>query len=220
MADPFTLLVTSASMFMQMRGASQQAAAIAAAGRNQQTIANYQADQQEEMGREQLQQSQYEATQKTNEAGQRQAAAQRDSIVQKRLGAIAKGDALAAGIGGGATGSDIYGIIGHIGAQSDFRSMTSIYQGEEEANALKDSAALSLYEGENANRAAKTGATLTRAGGQMSFDNSKMEASATRTKGYAEAVSTGSSLYQKYAPAPETINWNPEKFGPYQTVSI
>lgn len=209
MGDPITDGLAVLGTVLQIGGASQQAASVAAAGRNQQTIANYEAEEQQVQGQAQNQQMQYQATVQNQQAGQATAAGQAAIIAQKRLGLITQGNATAAGVAGGATGSDIYSIISNIGAQSDYKGMTAAYGDNSEAAQLKNSANLSIYEGQNDLQAANTGATLMRASGGVAASNANAQASAITANSYANAVTSASTLYQKYAPDPNTINYNP-----------
>lgn len=215
--------MTALSAVQSIQGGNAQAAAIKAAGRDQQTIANYQAGLAEREGVVRQNEAKYRADQGKVLAGQQRATAQRGAIEQKRRGDLASSKALAMGAASGGTVSDFYGTIAGIGAESEYAQMASLFEGEDSARGLESQAALDLYEGDEAIRTSKANAAGMRAGGEMAMSTAKTNASSAKRAGYQSAMSSvgsfmtsygGSSLMNKYAPATET--WaNGDKFRTY-----
>jgi hypothetical protein len=127
-------------------------------------------------GKQARQAAEYSAKVDEINAGQQQAAAQRQASEERRRAQFAQSRALAlaAASGAGAGDSTVADIISDLASEGAYRSMTALYEGEDRARALKQRAAGTRYSGE---------ATQ----------------SAYRTQGFASALKGGSSLFEKYA---------------------
>lgn len=215
------------SAISAIQGGNAQAAAIKAAGRDQQAIANYQANLATREGVVRQNEAKYRADQNKVLAGQNRASAQRAAIEQKRKGRAAQSKATAMAAAGGGTVADVYGTIAGIGAESEYAKMVSLFEGEDAARGLESQAALDIYSGEEAVRTAKANAAGLRMGGQMAMNTANTEASTAKRAGYQSAISSvasaGGSLMGKYSPSGSGgITWNAPrvavKFGPYSNV--
>lgn len=165
MADPFTwisIIGTGASFLGSMNQASAQASA----------------------GRAQQAESDYEAAQLTQNAGQARASAQRDQIEQERRGMLAKSRAtnLQAGQGGSTSDVSFIDTVSGIDAETEYNSLNAVYQGEDKAQGMEAAAAGKTYEGATAADAGRTAA------------------SSTRLSAFGSLFSSGKSLVDKYAP--------------------
>ncbi|MER2514533.1 MAG: hypothetical protein ABTQ25_19325 [Nitrosomonas ureae] len=160
------LMIASAGM--KFIGSQREAAGIKAAGKAQ------------------LAQAEYRAKQGRQIAGQERASSQRAAIEDRRKGRLAQSRATALAAAGGGTVGDVSGIIGDLGAESEYSALTSLFEGDDRAQQLESQANLDMYDGESAYRAAK------------------YSAKTTKMKGYGDLIIGGSSLYQKYAPSSET----------------
>lgn len=152
---------------------------------------NAQANSIKAAGRVQQQQAQYRAEQMKVNAGQQRASAQRGAIEERRRTRLAQSRALNLGAAGGSA-SDVSGTLAGLESFGEYNALSALYEGEDRARQLEGGADLTLYEGENALRA------------------SKYEASNARMSGYMTAATklAGSSLFDKYAPSGEYIDWN------------
>jgi len=129
--------------------------------------------------------NQFQAEQARVNAGQAVAASQRDAAEQARQGRLlqSRALALAAAGGGGASDPTIVNIMGSIAGEGAYRSMVSLYKGEEQARALRMEAAARDYD-----------AAAAREGGALREQAYK---SAARTG----ILRAGLSLFEKYGMA-------------------
>jgi len=124
----------------------------------------------------------YEAAQLEQNAGQAQAAAQREATIERRKTAllISRGLAVAAAGGGATTDPTVSRLLEDIAAEGDYRSGVAIYQGEEKARLQRLQAEGRRMEGANAEGMGES------------------RASAYRMAGFGAALQGASSLYTKY----------------------
>lgn len=110
-------------------------------------------------------------------AGQRDAAAQRTAAEERRKARFAQSRALAVAAASGAGAGDptVVDIISDLNAEGTYRGMLALYQGEDEARQLRQSAATKRYSGQIAERAGQTNAV-------------------------ASILKGGSALFAKYSP--------------------
>jgi hypothetical protein len=110
--------------------------------------------------------------QQEQQAGQDRAAAQRQAIEDRRQARLAQSrlQALAGGAGNDPT---VVKLSSDIVGEGELRALTSLYQGEERAKGREVSAQASRIQGDNAR-------------------------SAAYTSGIAQALQSGSSMYQQY----------------------
>ena len=110
--------------------------------------------------------------QQEQQAGQDRAAAQRQAIEDRRQARLAQSrlQALAGGAGNDPT---VVKLSSDIAGEGELRALTSLYQGEERAKGREVSAQASRIQGDNAR-------------------------SAAYTSGIAQALQSGSSMYQQY----------------------
>jgi len=142
----------------------------------------------------------YRAAQMRINAGQAQAASQREALSAdeqaKRIASRAL--AVAAASGGGASDPTVVHLIAGIAAEGSYRQALALYQGDERARAMNMQADATQYEGELAENA-----------GMRNAIGGLVGAGAAATRGIAR----GQSLYEKYggggptkkAPANPTI---------------
>jgi hypothetical protein len=125
----------------------------------------------------------YSAKLDEQNAGQRQAASQRAAAEERRRGILAQSRALAVAAASGASASDptVVDIVSDLNAEGTYRGMLALYQGEDEARQLRQSAATKRYGGEVAREAGNTNAV-------------------------ASILKGGSSLFMKYAPGGKTAS--------------
>lgn len=99
--------------------------------------------------------SQFEAEQMEQQAGQTIAASQRTALDQRRQANLlaSRALALAAASGGGASDPTVVRIIAGIKGEGAYRSAVSLYRGEEEARKLNLGAQGKRYEGATAEEA-------------------------------------------------------------------
>lgn len=189
MADPVTLAIISGGM--KIAGANREAAGIKAAGKAQ------------------LQMAEYKAKQGRQIAGQERASSQRAAMDERRRGRLAQSRATALAAAGGGTVGDVSGILGELGAESEYSALTSLFEGNDRAQQLESQANLDIYDGESAYRTAK------------------YQAKTAKMKGYTDAIMgfagspAGNSLYAKYAPKSETwangdVFRSGESYGPFR----
>lgn len=81
----------------------------------------------------------YQAAQLEQNAGQQRAAAQREAAEQRRQARLATSRAQAVAGGGGGDPS-VVRTIADISGEGEYRALTSIYEGEERARGMEDSA--------------------------------------------------------------------------------
>jgi hypothetical protein len=194
----------------------KQASAMEKQGKQQQQIANMQAEQTRKVAERNAliirDQAKFTAGAQTEKAKAEQASAQRAFLEQRRQTRLAQSRAkAAAGASGGGVGDptalDIYGGLAQEG---DFAAQTALFEGDSAASLLTSQAALTLYEGEQR-------AGMTEFGGAQQSDLLQFEgasakyaadakASSTRMKAVGDAASSvaSSSLMSKYAPATAT----------------
>lgn len=125
----------------------------------------------------------YEAAQLEQNAGQQQAAAQRQAREQERDSRLAMSRALAvaAASGGGASDPTVMNIMARLAGEGTYRSMVSLYQGDEKSRQMRDQAAATRYSG------------------QVREMDARSAAKAQRGGSVATLLSGASSLYSKYA---------------------
>lgn len=119
----------------------------------------------------------YSAAIDEQNAGQRQAASQRQAAEERRRAQLVQSRALAIAGASGAGASDptVVDIISDLSSEGTYRSMLALYQGDDEARQLRQSAATKRY------------------GGQIA-------AQAGETNAVASILKGGSSLFSKYSP--------------------
>jgi hypothetical protein len=100
-------------------------------------------------GREQQSLANYEAAQADTNAKQERASAQRAAIEQRRKARLVQSrqQAVAAASGAGVSDPTVVDIMGDTEAEGEYRALTELYQGEERARGLEDQAATRRYEG-------------------------------------------------------------------------
>lgn len=212
MAGPELILAAQvAGTVISFVGGMQQASA-------QEDYADYQAAAQRQQS--DLQAKQYEADaarmayeqQQTEQAAKAESAAgEREALVERHKARLAQSrlQAVVGATGGGFDDPTIQALKGDIASEGAYRAAMGMYGGDISARSLMLKSEMQGYDAEafkqSANIARQTGQTqanLTRLSGQI-------EAQGTRTKSYANLLSSGSSLYDKYnEPKYETINWN------------
>lgn len=169
---------------------------------NAQTIADAQADAQTRNAAALDKQAQ----QLADTAGQERAASQQAALTQQQQGRFvasrARALAAASGAGAGALDPTVVDILGGIRQETDLRSATALYEGDQRAQALLNQAG--SVQGDAA--LTRQAADITRAGGQASAGNilaqGDLTAGQIRSSAYSSAFSSlasaGSSLYDKY----------------------
>lgn len=118
----------------------------------------------------------FEAKQMQIQAGQERATAQRTAAEEKRKARIVQSNlvARAAASGGGAFDPSVIDLSGDLAEEGLYRSNSALYAGEERARSLETGASLKRFEGQQARKA------------------SYFKAAST-------ALTSGSSLYDRYA---------------------
>lgn len=106
-------------------------------------------------GKVQKAEADYEAAQLRINAGQAQAAGQREAISADQQGKLvaSRALALAAASGGGASDPTVVHLISGIAAEGAYRQALALYQGDEQARALNMKADATQYSGELAKQA-------------------------------------------------------------------
>lgn len=112
-------------------------------------------------GKAQQKAADHPADQARQAAGQERAAAQREAIEQRRQGGFIASRAQAVGAASGAGGAGLENILGDIGAEGEFRALSSMFMGEERARGLEMQADVKEFEGKEARRASRMGAITT-----------------------------------------------------------
>ena len=116
-----------------------------------------------------------EARQLDAKAGLERASSQRAAIEERRQAGLASSRtlALAAASGAGASDPTVINMMADLAGEGEYRALTALYQGEEEARGLESQAAMR-----------------------------RKEAKATKTAGYLKAAGTilnaGSSMYDRF----------------------
>lgn len=131
--------------------------------------------------------AEYEAAAMQVRAGQERASAQRAMIEERRKGRIIQSNlqARAAASGAGALDPTVADISGDLAAETEYRALTAMYQGEDAAQGLETSARLRRFEG---GQYAKAG---------------KVQQRSSNYAAFGTLLTGGGSLYDKYfAPAP------------------
>ncbi len=151
------------------------------------------AQTQERAGQHQRQLAERQAQALELKAGQERAVSQRAAIEQRRRGALVSSRArsLAAASGAGALDPTVVGIMGDLETETEIRTLTALYEGEETARGLEYGALLERAGGEGQLFAARAGARASRAAADRSF----LTAGGT-------LISGGASLYDKYSALP------------------
>lgn len=103
----------------------------------------------------------FEASQLQRNAGLARAASQRAAIEERRKADLVSSRALAvAAASGGGTGGNVENILGDIAAEGEYRTLTSLFEGEQQAQGL-ETAAGRRWEGKAAKRASRVQAVST-----------------------------------------------------------
>lgn len=133
-------------------------------------------------GENQKAESDFEAAQMNQAAGQARAASQRDAEEQRRQTALVQSRALAlsAASGAGTTDPSVVNLIGDIAGQGAYRAGVALYQGDEKARQLEMGASSKLYEGE------------------VALVTGKNKARAYTIQGITGAIGSASSMFGKY----------------------
>lgn len=126
--------------------------------------------------------SQFEAEQLEQAAGQSIAASQRDAQEERRRATLtaSRALALAAASGGGASDPTIVRLIAGIKGEGSYRSGVALYKGEEQARRLRMGASAKRYEG------------------AVAEESGIQQGAAYDTMATAALLDTGSSLAAKY----------------------
>jgi len=128
----------------------------------------------------------FQAAQLRQNAGQVQAAAQRDAFQADRQGRMIASRALAvaAASGGGASDPTVVNLIAADAQEASYRKAVALYQGDDQARAMRTAAAAKDYEGKTAlvGSAVSAGAGVIRGAGNL-----------------ASGMARGASLYQRFA---------------------
>ena len=112
-----------------------------------------------EAGKQQERGAFYEAAQMERAAGQRQATSQRAALEVERQGKLQASRALAvAAAGGGASDPTVVNLLADLAADTNYRRMVALYEGEEEAQGLREEAKMTRIAGREARRASQIGA--------------------------------------------------------------
>lgn len=139
--------------------------------------------------------AEFQAAQLRQNAGQAQAAAQRDafSVDQQSKLVASRALAVAAASGGGASDPTVVSLMAGIAGEGSYRSALALYQGDEKARAMNSAADTAEYEGKLSEGAARRSAF-----GKF------LGAGAASIKGAAR----GTSLFEKYGQGgPGTAGW-------------
>jgi hypothetical protein len=114
-------------------------------------------------GRQQYAAAQYQADQLRKNAGQTEAAGQRDAENQTRQSALLQSRALAvAGASGaGAVDPTVLKLIAGIATEGDLAARTAMYNADEQARGMRNQAAATVFEGKQAKKASKVKALST-----------------------------------------------------------
>lgn len=122
--------------------------------------------------------SNYEAGQLKENAGQAQASGERAMLVQNRQTKLAesRAQAVAAASGGGALDPSVVDVEGNIAGEGAYRALSALYEGNSQATGMQNQAAATEFSGSQAQKA-----SMISAGG-----------------GFLSSV--GSTLSQKYSP--------------------
>lgn len=124
-----------------------------------------------ESGKAQQEMLDYQARQAEVKAGQERASSQRKALAQRKAGDLAESNAIAAAAAGGGSISDptVMDIVGDIEDESQYRSLTALYEGEDAARGLETQADIKRYEGKVARSTGRSSAigTLVSGAGSM-----------------------------------------------------
>lgn len=95
-----------------------------------------------EAGEEQQQYANFQATQLRAKANDTQASAQRQAIDQRKQAqlAISRATALAAASGGGAADPTVTNILGNLAGEGEYNALSTLYEGDTEAQGYRDQA--------------------------------------------------------------------------------
>ena len=131
-------------------------------------------------------------------AGQERAVSQRAAIEQRRRGALvsSRAQSLAAASGAGALDPTVVGIMGDLETETEIRTLTALYEGEETAKGLEFGALLERAGGEGELFAARAGARA-----------SKAAAGRSRLQAGGTLISGGTSLFDKYNALPDKFKF-------------
>ena len=139
--------------------------------------------------------AEFQAAQLRQNAGQAQAAAQRDalSVYQQSKLIASRALAVAAASGGGASDPTVINIMAGIAGEGAYRSALALYSGDEKARGMKTHADATIYDSKLEQRASERSAFGKLVGG-----------AAAGMKGIAR----GQSLFEKYGQGgPGTSGW-------------
>jgi hypothetical protein len=147
-------------------------------GASEQTAANFQADQLDQL------------------AGQERAASQRSAAEQLRKSRIMQSRALAvaAASGAGALDSNVLNVISGIAGEGDLASRTELYSGNDRASKLELSADTKRFEGAQRKRAGEIRAINTIATGGLSMASKYAKRTTTTTAAPASGWTSGYDL--------------------------
>lgn len=113
----------------------------------------------------------FEAGQLQRNAGQVRASSQRAAIEERRNADLVASRALAVAASSGAGASDVTveNILGDIEKEGEYRALTALYEGEQQATGMETAAKVRKWEGKMAKRASRLQAvgTLLEAGSSM-----------------------------------------------------
>lgn len=181
LATVLPLVLTAASTIIGVVDSIRQGQAYSAAAKVQEQAGQY---------RKQLAERQAQAMEL--QAGQERAVSQRAAIAAREKGrrVSSEAQAIAAASGAGALDPTVIGILGDLDTETEIRTLTALYEGEETAKGLEYGALLERAGGEGQLYAARAGAAASRAAAGRSY----LRAGGT-------ILSGGAGLYDKYADA-------------------
>lgn len=113
----------------------------------------------------------FQAAQMDAQAGLKRATAQRSAMDEKRQArlAVSRGQAVAAASGGGASDPTVVNALAGISGEGEYRALTALYNGEEEAQSLEAQAAANRRGAKSVKTAGllKAGGTILSAGSSL-----------------------------------------------------
>lgn len=145
-------------------------------------------------GRSQQQAANYQAAQYTQQAGQQRATAQRAAMEQRRRARLAQSSlqARAAASGAGALDPTVLDLEGNIAGEGEYRALTALYEGEEQARGLENAASVKRFEGKQARSAGNARAMNSVIGGASTlFERFGQGGPPTATVSYAPTYDPG-----------------------------
>lgn len=105
----------------------------------------------------------FEASQLNQKANDTVATSQRAAAEQRRQSAIlqSRAQAVAAASGAGASDPGVVNIVGDIAKEGEYRALTALYNGNDEARSLRIQAGLTKMQGQQAKQASRVEAVST-----------------------------------------------------------